>query len=81
MRKRGKDSFLVTLWIEADGTQSAPLVPWRGSVEHLGTKARLYFSDPNELIGFLTRHIVKVHEGPWASEESSPRNASGTLPS
>lgn len=81
MGKRGKDSFLVTLWIEADGTESAPLIPWRGSVEHLATKRRLYFSNPNELIGFLTHHIIKVHESPSASEESAAGNASGTPPS
>lgn len=75
MGKRGKDSFLVTLWIEAD--DAAPFA-WRGSVEHLATKRRLYFSDPNELIVFLTRHIVGVHES-TASEDSAAWNASGTL--
>lgn len=81
MGKRGKDSFLITLWIEADGAEPAVVFPWRGSVEHLGTKVRLYFSDPNELIGFLTRHLVNVHESLPASDDSDARNASGTLPS
>jgi hypothetical protein len=60
MAGRGKDSFLVTLWSEERdaGTGTAP--PWRGSVEHLSTKRRLYFSAPSELIGFLGRHLQKT---------------------
>ncbi len=52
MAGRHKDSFLVTLWTEGrDGIDAAPA--WRGSVEHLSTTRRLYFSAPSELIGFL----------------------------
>jgi hypothetical protein len=60
MAGRSKDSFLVTLWTEGGdaGTDAAPA--WRGSVEHLPTKRRLYFSAPSELIGFLGNHIRKA---------------------
>lgn len=81
MSKRGKDSFLVTLWTDADDAGSVAAFSWRGSVEHLATKRRLYFSDPNELILFLTRHLVGVHASSSEDEDSAARNASGTLPS
>lgn len=81
MRKRGKDSFLVTLWTDADDARSAAAFSWRGSVEHLATKRRLYFSDPNELIVFLTRHLIGVPEHNPEAEDSDARNVSGTLPS
>jgi len=60
MAGSGKDLFLVTLWTEPrnGGTRAAPA--WRGSVEHLFTKRRLYFSDPSELIGFLGSHMQKA---------------------
>jgi len=60
MAGRGRDSFLVTLWSEGrdDGAEAAPA--WRGSVEHLSTKRRLYFSAPSELIGFLGSHMQKA---------------------
>lgn len=54
--RSGKDSFLVTLWSETDEARAPAESPWRGSVEHLPTKHRLYFSDPSELIAFLRRH-------------------------
>ena len=57
MAVRGKDSFLVTLWSEGRGAGTDAALAWRGSVEHLSTKRRLYFSAPSELIGFLGSHI------------------------
>jgi hypothetical protein len=60
MAGRGRDSFLVTLWTEGtdDGSNAAPA--WRGSVEHLSTRRRLYFSAPSELIGFLGSQMKKA---------------------
>jgi len=60
MAARSKDSFLVTLWTEEHDPETGAARPWRGSVEHLATKRRLYFSAPSELVGFLGSHIRKA---------------------
>jgi len=61
MPGRSKDSFLVTLWTEArDAVGTDAASGWRGSVEHLSTKRRLYFSAPSELIGFLSSHLQRA---------------------
>jgi hypothetical protein len=52
MGSAGKASFLVTIWTERSEESTGPTA-WRGSVEHLTTRRRLYFSAPSELIGFL----------------------------
>lgn len=58
MGSSGKASFLVTIWSEAaEGDAELPL--WRGSVEHLASRRRLYFSSPNDLIGFLVCQIQR----------------------
>jgi len=57
---RRKDSFLVTLWTEGRDAGTDAVPAWRGSVEHLSTKRRLYFSAPSELIGFLGSHVQKA---------------------
>jgi hypothetical protein len=60
MAARGKDSFLVRLWTEGGHADTEAAPAWRGSVEHLSSKRRLYFSAPSELIGFLGSHIQKA---------------------
>ena len=57
MDRRGKDSFLVTLWTDGSYTDGGVAAGWRGSVEHLATRRRLYFSAPSELIGFLGNQV------------------------
>jgi hypothetical protein len=50
---RHKDAFLVNLWFEtaeSGGTQPAPL---RGSVVHLMTQERRYFTEIVDLVTFL----------------------------
>lgn len=46
----------MTLWSEPNEGEYAESPLWRGSVEHLTSKHRLYFTGPNELIGFITRY-------------------------
>ena len=52
---RRKQAFLVTLWREDDPVETAPTTRgWqRGSVQHLKTRQRLYFTDITELLEFL----------------------------
>jgi hypothetical protein len=52
-----KQAFLVKLWVTDEGTtDAASPVPGgaRGSVEHLESKRRLYFSEIAQLVAFLT---------------------------
>jgi hypothetical protein len=51
-----KSSFLVTLWVPSNEAEPEGAPGWRGSVEHLTTKRRFYFTGPNELIGFIARY-------------------------
>ncbi len=50
---RRKDAFLVNLWFEAEDEEAPGARRWRGSVELLSTRERLYFSDLTELVAFL----------------------------
>jgi hypothetical protein len=52
-----KDAFLVNLWVEA--TEDKP-ARWRGSIEHLATRQRYYFTVLSELVRFLGHHIVEA---------------------
>jgi hypothetical protein len=51
--KRRKDVFLVNLWREAEEHDRPPAADWRGSVEHVRSSRRLYFTDLIELVAFL----------------------------
>ena len=51
---RHKDAFLVNLWFESPGGGEPQSVEWRGSVEHLMTQQRRYFTDIVDLVTFLT---------------------------
>lgn len=56
---RHKDAFLVNLWFEPNAPGERRADGWRGSVEHLSTRRRLYFSDIIELVTFLAGYTVK----------------------
>ncbi len=64
----GKNSFLVTLWSESNEGESEGSPLWCGSVEHLTSKRRLYFTGPNELIGFIARYVAGANEPGKPSE-------------
>jgi len=63
---RRKEAFLVNLWFEPLGPGEPGPEPWRGSVVHLATKQRRYFSDFVELLTFLAAHASSavVEYGP-----------------
>jgi hypothetical protein len=54
--ERAQQAFLVKLWLEADDVGTPASRGWRrGSVEHLESRRRLYFSDVAELLDFDSR--------------------------
>jgi hypothetical protein len=56
---RHKDAFLVNLWFESHGEDGPESIEWRGSVEHLMTQQRRYFTDIVDLVTFLTAYTPK----------------------
>jgi hypothetical protein len=56
---RHKDAFLVNLWSESGDLEDAPAPQWRGSVVHLMTQERRYFTDIVDLVAFLTAYTPK----------------------
>lgn len=46
MDKRTENVFVIRLWSEGDAAA-------RGMIEHVETKRRMYFSDPNEVADLL----------------------------
>ena len=57
---RRKYAFLVSVWVET-GDEERDMRQWRGSVEHLATKRRFYFSEIAELVDFLALWIGRPH--------------------
>ena len=58
---RRKDVFLVNLWREGAGQGQPRAADWRGSVEHVQSRRRLYFTDLIELVTFLTGYTNAAH--------------------
>jgi hypothetical protein len=56
---RHKDAFLVNLWFESPSVDETQSIEWRGSVEHLMTHQRRYFTDIVDLVTFLTSYTPK----------------------
>lgn len=49
-------SFIIRLWNDAPEQKTATPV-WRGSIEHVGTGKRLYFSDGETILDFISDQI------------------------
>jgi hypothetical protein len=56
---RHKDAFLVNLWFESDEHEEPRPIALRGSVEHLMTQQRRYFTEIVDLVTFLTSYPRK----------------------
>lgn len=62
---RHKDAFLVNLWFESLEPDEARPVAWRGSVVHLMTQERRYFTEIVDLVTFLRAYTPRSSlEGP-----------------
>lgn len=55
---RFKDAFLVNLWFETTSDGDAAGSGWRGSVEHLASRRRLYFTALGDLVSFLSNYTA-----------------------
>ena len=59
MSRRGQHAFLLKFWLEdtePDGDWGAQPA-WRGSIEHIESKRRLYFNGLSAVRGFLREHL------------------------
>jgi hypothetical protein len=52
-QKRKEHLFVVRLWRETDGQPRT----WRGSIDHVATRQRHYFSDIEALTSHINDHI------------------------
>jgi hypothetical protein len=64
-QKRTEHLFVVRLWREASGAPGT----WRGSIEHVATRQRRYFSDLDALPSFIG---TRIEAPPVAASEESP---------
>ncbi|HNT25762.1 MAG TPA: hypothetical protein PKM21_15435 [Anaerolineales bacterium] len=64
-------TFVVRLWAE---TTAANAVQWRGSVEHIASGQKFYFTSLNDLVGFIGRRI----EAPSSDSQGKPSVKGGT---
>ena len=62
--KRGEDRaehlFIVRLWSEAE---SPPTPSWRGSVQHVGSGRRFFFTNLRDLYGFVDAELLRPAGG------------------
>jgi hypothetical protein len=52
---RNEELFMVRLWRE----QQAPAAAWRGSVEHVGSKRRYFFTNLSDLVDFIRLRLTE----------------------
>lgn len=57
---RRKDVFLVNLWRDGESHDQPRLTDWRGSIEHVHSRRRMYFTDLVELVTFLNGYTNAV---------------------
>jgi len=55
--ERPEHLFVVRMWREAD---AAPEDEWRGSVEHIGSRTRLYFAGLDTLRAFIQTQLTRL---------------------
>ena len=56
---RHKDAFLVNLWFESGANGEQQPIAWRGSVVHLLTQERRYFTEIVDLVMFLRAYTLR----------------------
>ncbi len=64
---RRREAFLVSLWLESDADEEQSLA-WRGSVVHLMTQQRRYFTELVDLVAFLA-----AYAGTPGRDDGDPR--------
>lgn len=56
-------SFVVRVWLESADRDVRQIPIWRGSIEHVGSGSRIFFSDLQEISRFIEKQIG-VETGP-----------------
>jgi hypothetical protein len=49
-------SFIVRMWCEGGAGSDVKAQVWRGSVEHVGSGERVFFSELAAMLGFMRLH-------------------------
>ena len=50
-------SFVVRVWLESADRDVRQIPIWRGSIEHVGSGSRIFFSDFQEISRFIEKQI------------------------
>lgn len=53
-------AFIVRVWCESGGEEPRTVRAWRGSVEHVPTGARAFFTELDAVIAFMKPHLVAL---------------------
>lgn len=53
-------AFIVRVWCESGGEVPGAVRAWRGSVEHVATGERSFFTELDAVIAFMRPHLVKL---------------------
>lgn len=53
-------AFIVRVWCESGGEVPGAVRAWRGSVEHVSTGQRVFFTELDAVIAFMRPHLVTL---------------------
>ncbi len=76
---RQQHLFIVRMWQEP--SEAAPPGQWRGSVEHVSSGQRFYFSALNDLTNFFDHHLHSSYQPSAEKLSAVSRQPSAEKPS
>lgn len=53
-------AFIVRVWCESGGEVPGAVRAWRGSIEHVSTGQRVFFTELDAVIAFMRPHLVAL---------------------
>lgn len=53
-------AFIVRVWCESGGELPAVVRAWRGSIEHVASGQRTFFTELDAVIAFMRPHLVAL---------------------
>lgn len=53
-------AFIVRVWCETGGATADVVRAWRGSIEHVASGERTYFTELDTVLAFMRPHLVKL---------------------
>src|SRR3954465_8731 len=58
-------AFIVRVWCESGGVAPGAVRAWRGSIEHVASGERSFFTELDAVTAFMKPHLVRLGiEGP-----------------